>query len=62
MKRDITELYLFVDDFSKAADRYFDCPQLGVKTVRHPTRIPELSIGEILTILLDLLRKSSFEI
>jgi hypothetical protein len=52
MKRDITELYLFVDDFSKAADRYFDCPHLGVKAVRRPTRVSELSIGEILTILL----------
>lgn len=52
MKRDITELYLFVDDFSKAADQYFQSRHLSNRQACHPTRVPELSIGEVLTILL----------
>lgn len=52
MKRDITELYLFADDFCKVADQYFQHRSLTNKVTRQPTRVPELSLGEILTIML----------
>jgi hypothetical protein len=52
MKRDITELYLFADDFCKAADQYFQHQCLPTNVAHKPTRVPELSTGEILTIVL----------
>lgn len=52
MKRDITELYLFVDDFVKAADQHFQNHALSQNPLHQPTRVPALSDAEILTILL----------
>jgi hypothetical protein len=52
MKRDITELYFFVEAFAKAADLYFQSHHLSNRPPRRLTRVPELSIGAILTIIL----------
>lgn len=54
MKKDITELFIFVDDFCKALEAHIS--QYGLSNeqnkVRNPTRISKMTNSEILTILL----------
>jgi Transposase DDE domain len=53
MKKDITELFCFVDDFSKGLEEEIKSHQLeNNKISRHNTRIPGLIDSEIMTILL----------
>jgi hypothetical protein len=53
MKKDITHLFCFVDDFAKDLESTLSAYQIcNNKTFRKPTRQPELSIGEIMTIIL----------
>jgi DDE family transposase len=51
MKKDITELFCFVDDFCRVSDDWINHSFLSTKT-RKPTRIPEISHSEILTVIL----------
>ncbi len=51
MKKDITALYCFVDDFVKISDKWINSSYLSNST-RKPTRSPEMSHSEILTIVL----------
>lgn len=50
MKKDITELFVFIDDFCKVADEYLSAHMIGEN--RKPTRKTELTKAEILTIIL----------
>ena len=50
MKKDITTLYCFVDDFVKISDKWISNSYLPIS--RKPTRTPEISYSEILTIVL----------
>lgn len=50
MKQDITELFCNIDDFVKAADAYQKSTQIGKD--RQPTRVPDLTISECMTIIL----------
>jgi hypothetical protein len=52
MKKDITELFMFVDDFFKCADKLIQSQCLSHQKIRSPTRTPELSMSEIMTIIL----------
>ena len=52
MKKDITELFTFVDDFFKCADKFIQSQCLPNQKLRTPTRTPELSMSEIMTIIL----------
>jgi transposase len=51
MNHDITELFCFVDDFCKAFDEEITKHQLPQNS-KKPTRVPGLTNGEIITILL----------
>lgn len=52
MKKDITELFLFVDDFCKEIDEYMAHHLLAQGCVKKkPTRIPQMSLSEVLTII-----------
>ena len=51
MKKDITELFCFVDDFTKDIEEEVKTHQLQ-KNKRHLTRVPGLTDSEIMTILL----------
>ena len=51
MKKDITELYCFVDDFCRISESWIN-EKLLAKESRKPTRIASLSHSEILTIIL----------
>lgn len=51
MKKDITELYCFVDDFCRLSEGWINCSLLPA-SARKPTRTPEISHSEILTIIL----------
>jgi hypothetical protein len=51
MKKDITALFCFVDDFIKISDQWINNSSLPTNNKR-PTRIPEMSYSEILTIVL----------
>ncbi len=51
MKKDITELFTFVDDFCRCADALMQEHSLPA-TTQAKTRTPELHMGEILTIIL----------
>ena len=48
MKKDITELFCWVDDFCKGLDRHLSSHQLGPS--RQPTRVPEMMLPEMVTI------------
>lgn len=50
MKKDITELYVIVDDFCQQYAKYFHSQVLPCN--RQPTRLPCLQISEIMTIIL----------
>jgi len=50
MKKDITKLYVVVDDFCKEYERYFYSQTLPKN--KQPTRTPCLEISEIMTIIL----------
>lgn len=50
MKKDITELFCNIDDFCKALDCYEKSTKIG--TSRRPTRVPELTISELMTIII----------
>ncbi len=50
MKKDITKLYVVVDDFCKQYEQYFNSQVLPKN--RQPTRTPCLEISEIMTIVL----------
>lgn len=53
MKKDITTLFIFIDDFCKAVDEYTEQHILpSEKKLPNPTRKPEMTMSEILTILL----------
>lgn len=52
MYRDITELFVFVDDFCKAVDRYDAGNMLADQAKPKPTRTPEMSVSEILVIMI----------
>lgn len=52
MYRDITELFVFVDDFCKAVDQYEAANILTDKPQPKPTRIPEMRISEIMVIMI----------
>ncbi len=52
MKQDITELFCFVDDFCKAVNEYMNRSFLPSKIHRRPTRVCEMTISEMVTILL----------
>ncbi len=51
MKKDITALFCFVDDFCKVADQWISQSFLPI-TNKKPTRKPEISYSELLTIVL----------
>ena len=51
MKKDITSLYCFVDDFCKVADQWISNSFLPAAS-KNPTRRPEISHAELLTIVL----------
>jgi len=48
MKKDITELFCNIDDFCQAVDAYEKSTKIG--NSRKPTRTPELTISECMTI------------
>ena len=51
MKQDITNLFAFIDDFSKAVDLYMSHNLISENPKLHnPTRIPTMTDSEILTI------------
>jgi hypothetical protein len=50
MKKDITALFCFVDDFVKFSDKWISNSYLPIS--RKLTRTPEISYSEILTIVL----------
>jgi hypothetical protein len=51
MKKDITALFCFVDDFCKISEQWINKSFLPV-TNKNPTRKPEISYSELLTIVL----------
>ena len=53
MKQDTTNLFVFIDDFYKAADLYISHHFISENQKSYnPTRIPTMTISEILTIVL----------
>ena len=52
MKKDITELFTYIDDFCKQYDNFIKNHFLSNKGSRKPTRETSLSISEIMTIIL----------
>ena len=52
MKKDITALFCFVDDFVKISDQWINSAYLCSSSGRKPTRIPEISHAEALTVIL----------
>ncbi|MDV2807395.1 IS982 family transposase, partial [Klebsiella pneumoniae subsp. pneumoniae] len=45
MKKDITELYCFIEDFCRIADEKFS--ERLISSSKKPTRIPEITTSEI---------------
>jgi hypothetical protein len=61
MKKDITELFCFVDDFANVYEEIMRHHQITYEQkTKHPTRTPGLKCSEISTILLLLEDKSAF--
>lgn len=52
MRNDITELFVFIDDFCKAIDKHEAESKITDDKHRNPTRKPALTISEILTIVI----------
>jgi transposase len=52
MKKDITHLFCFVDDFAHGMQKEIEAYQLSSRSLSKPTRTPELSDSEIMTIVL----------
>jgi len=53
MKKDITELFYWVDEFTDNIEKEMKSYQLpATQKARVPTRVPGLCVGEIMTILL----------
>ena len=52
MKKDITELFCVVDDFCRAVDEQRRASLITDKSKKNPTRICELTISEMMTIIL----------
>ena len=52
MKKDITALFCFVDDFCKIVDHWISKQLLSQQPHRKPTRTPEMAISEIMSIIL----------
>jgi hypothetical protein len=52
MKKDITQLFCFVDDFCKAIDKWMKSKLLSNEYLRKATREPDMSDSEIITIIL----------
>ncbi len=52
MKKDITELFCIVDDFCQAVNDYMNHNFLPSENRRKPTRICEMTVSEMITILL----------
>lgn len=50
MKKDITELFVYVDDFCKQYAKFLHASMLPIQ--KRPTRVPGLEISEIMTIVL----------
>jgi hypothetical protein len=50
MKKDITELFIFIDDFCNQYESFFNAHTLPAS--KKPTRVPCLKISEIMTIVL----------
>lgn len=50
MNKNVTELFCFVDDFCKAVDENF--AEKLLPNGRNPTRVPEITHSEIMTIIL----------
>jgi len=57
MKKDITSLFCFVDDFTKGIQEEIKRQSLPLhESTKKPTRTPDLTESEIVTIILMLLR------
>lgn len=52
MKKDITELFTYVDDFCTQYEHHIKAQQITNKVNRKPTRIPCISKSEIMTIII----------
>jgi len=52
MKKDITSMFCFIDDFCKATDSCIKNHQITNGTLKNPTRTPGLTNSEIMTIML----------
>ena len=52
MKKDITPLFCFIDDFTSACEQELKRKALPSSQGKNPTRIPGLTAGEIITIIL----------
>lgn len=53
MKKDITDLFVFIDDFCKATDLFISNHMLTNKEkLSKPTRVSQMSTQEIITIIL----------
>lgn len=53
MKKDITELFAFIDDFCNAAHQFLNKTLIGKEIkAKKPTRAPEMSDSEIMTLVL----------
>lgn len=52
MKKDITELFIIVDDFYKQYEQHMKSHQITNKAKRKPTRTPCISISEMMTIVI----------
>ncbi len=52
MKKDITELFTYIDDFCKAYDNFIKRHSLSNRGARKPTREPSLSTSEMMTIII----------
>ena len=52
MKKDIAALFCLVDDFYQSIDDWVNNKSLANDKLRSPTRIPEMSYSEIMTIIL----------
>lgn len=52
MFKDITELFVFVDDFCNAVDQHSVKGQIPDQKKSKPTRVPDMTISEIMTIMI----------
>ncbi len=52
MKKDITELFIYLDDFCKEYEVFMAQSIISDKSCKKPTRIPALTISEMMTIII----------